>query len=138
MSRIEGADLTGDRHPHRVRSWPFRRFDPDPGCARPQRRFWRAGLQLQAQLCCDGPVRDRCADFANRGDRSSKRKSDDFGAGLTGFARATRDDMAIALPVALRGFECMPIEPVMDKMVNATVADIVNKTREVYYYGIAP
>ncbi len=65
-------------------------------------------------------------------------KATDFGAGLTGFARATHGGLRIGLPITLRGFANTPVEEAINKMVNAAVADIVKKTPAVYYRTNTP
>lgn len=65
-------------------------------------------------------------------------KATNFGAGLTGFARARHGGIRIGLPITLRGFTNTPVEEAISKMVDAAVADLIKNTPDAYYRTTAP
>lgn len=61
-----------------------------------------------------------------------------FGAGLSGFAR-TRYGGMVRIPTLLRGFTNTPVEKAISEMVDAAVANIVEKTpAEFFHVAAAP
>lgn len=57
-----------------------------------------------------------------------------MGLGLSQYGRITHGNTVIRMPIALRGYANTPVEKAINKMVDAAVGAVVEKTPEVYFH----